>query len=273
MRFFKYQALGNDYLVLEGAVDARLVERVCDRHRGVGSDGVLVGGPGGEGEVTLRIFNPDGSEAEKSGNGLRIFARYAWERGLVRGDVFTVVTPGGRVRCEVRDGGRVIFAEMGRASFASGDIPVDGPAREVVDETLEVQGRVVRFTAVSVGNPHCVVQVDEPTPALARELGPGIERHPRFPRRINVQLVKLLGPDRIRIEIWERGAGYTLASGTSSCAAAAASVRLGQCAPGIIAVEMAGGVVSVGVSPGFELTLLGPVGKVAEGTIAPELCE
>jgi diaminopimelate epimerase len=276
MKFVKYQALGNDYLVVDGLgyddVDTQLVQLICDRHRGVGSDGVLVGRKGdAHDEVALRIFNPDGSEAEKSGNGLRIFARFAWEVGLVGSDVFTVVTRGGRVRCEVRDGGRTIFAEMGRASFRSADIPVAGPGREVIGETLEVQGREVRFTAVSVGNPHCVVHVDQLTAALARELGPAIERHPRFPSRINVQLVEVLGPHQIRIEIWERGAGYTLASGTSSCAAAAASVRLGHCQPGEIAVQMPGGTLKIGVSPELDLTMVGPVAKVAEGDLASEL--
>jgi diaminopimelate epimerase len=278
MKFFKYQALGNDYLVIEGMTgqggDIALVQRICDRHRGVGGDGVLIGGRGrDETEVTLRIFNPDGSEAEKSGNGLRIFARYAWDTRLVASDAFTVVTAGGRVRCEIRDGGRVVFAEMGRASFDSADIPVDGPRREVIRETIDVQGRAVPFTAVSVGNPHCVVHVDHLTPSLARELGPSIECHPRFPKRINVQFVRILDPHRIQIEIWERGAGYTLASGTSSCAAAAASVRLGHCTAGDIAVRMPGGTLKIGVSEALDLTMLGPVRKVAEGNLSAELFE
>ncbi len=275
MKFHKYHALGNDYLVVEPgatALDERLISAICDRHRGLGSDGILVGerGPSPD-EVTVRIFNPDGSEAEKSGNGLRIFARYAWERGLVAGERLTVVTRGGPVRCEIRDGGRTVFAEMGQAVFASGRIPVAGAEREVIDEALEVGGESVRFTAVSVGNPHCVVHRDEVTPALARRLGPALERHPLFPRRINVQLVQVLGPRRLGIEIWERGAGYTLASGTSACAAAAASVRLGRCPPGEIAVAMAGGTLVVGVSETFALTLLGPVAHVAEGVLSPEL--
>jgi diaminopimelate epimerase len=160
---------------------------------------------------------------------------------------------------------------MGRASFRSTDIPVAGPPREVIGETVDVQGRALRFTAVSVGNPHCVVHVDQLTAGMARELGPALERHPMFPRRTNVQLVEVLGPQEIRIEIWERGAGYTLASGTSSCAAAAASVRLGHCQPGEIAVQMPGGTLKIGVSPALDLTMVGPVGKVAEGELSSEV--
>jgi diaminopimelate epimerase len=264
VKFHKYQALGNDYLVLEGfegaAPDPGIIQRLCDRHRGVGSDGVLVGGRGTQpDQVALRIFNPDGSEAEKSGNGLRIFARYAWDRGLVQSDVFTVLTKGGGARCEVREGGRSVFAEMGEARFSA------------VDEVLDLGDEQVRFTAVSVGNPHCVVQVDDPTPELARRLGPRIESHPLFPNRTNVQLVKVTDRHRIQLEIWERGAGYTLASGTSSCAAAAASVRLGLCAAGEIAVTAPGGTLTIGVSDRMALTLLGPVRKIAEGTISPEM--
>jgi diaminopimelate epimerase len=222
------------------------------------------------GAFGLRIFNPDGSEAEKSGNGLRIFARYLWDTGRVAGGGFAVVTPGGLVRCEVRDGGRAVFVEMGRASFHSERIPVAGPAREVVGETLEVEGGRFTFTAVTVGNPHCVIHVEEASPALAQRVGPLVENHASFPNRTNVQFVQVLDPSHLRIEIWERGAGYTLASGSSACAAAAASVRLGLCEGGVT-VAMPGGKLEIGVAADFELTMLGPVEKVASGTLAEEL--
>jgi len=277
MRFFKYQALGNDYLVLEprdfGRLTAPVVRRLCDRHFGIGSDGILLG------EVTsavdrfsLRILNPDGSEAEKSGNGLRIFARYLWDTGLVGDEPFSVDTLGGTVRCHVRDSGRAVFVEMGRASFDSEEIPVAGPRRDVIGEVIEVDGESLRFTGVTVGNPHCVVHTDDPTPALAQRLGPLIETHALFPNRTNVQFVKVLAPDRIQIEIWERGAGYTLASGSSSCAAAAASVRLGLCT-GAVTVVMPGGTLGIGVTDEYGLTMLGPARKVADGTLAEELLE
>lgn len=273
MRFHKYQALGNDYLVLEpGAVDvtAPVVRAICDRHRGVGADGVLVEDTGPDGRLAVRIVNPDGSEAEKSGNGLRIFARYLWDRGRVGDEAFEVVIRGGTVRCQVREAGRMVFVAMGAASFDAAAIPVAGPARQVVDEPLEVAGERWRVTAVSMGNPHCVVFADAPTDALARRLGPALETHPLFPHRTNVQFVRVVDRRRLEMQIWERGAGYTLASGSSACAAAAAAVRLGRCDPDVT-VAMPGGELAIGVDAAFEVTMLGPVGKVAEGLVADEV--
>lgn len=273
MRFHKYQALGNDYIVMDAAEGAQLrpaqVRRICHRNFGVGSDGILLGATTADG-FSLRILNPDASEAEKSGNGLRIYARYLWDVGAVRGDAFSVTTPGGRVRCQVRESGQSIFVEMGRATFDSAQIPVGGPPREVVDEPLTVGDETVRFTAVSVGNPHCVIHVDDATPALARRLGPLLENHSLFPNRTNVQFVSVQDPHAIRIEIWERGAGYTLASGSSSCAAAAASVRRGFCS-GDVRVSMPGGTLDIGVGGDWSLTMSGPAEKVADGDLASEL--
>jgi diaminopimelate epimerase len=261
MRFAKYQALGNDYLVIEPepevAPPPALVRRLCDRHFGVGADGVLLRAPAPPGaDFALRVWNPDGSEAEKSGNGLRIFARWLFDRALVGDAFFTVATRGGLVRCQVREEGASVFVEMGRARFGA------------VDETLALPDGPIRFTEVNLGNPHCVVRTDAPSRALAERLGPQLESHPRFPGRTNVQLVRPLGRDRLRIEIWERGAGYTLASGTSACAAAAAAVRWGACDAGVT-VEMPGGALAVGVARDYALTQLGPAQKVFEGEPAP----
>src|SRR5262249_49067125 len=154
--------------------------RICDRHFGVGSDGILVETrPAGSG-FGLRILNPDGSEAEKSGNGLRIFARYLWDTGRVGSDRFAVATKGGTVQCEVREAGRMVFVEMGRADFDSERIPIGGPRREVVDERIEVDGDSLRFTGVTVGNPHCVILADDISATLAQRLGPLLETHPLF---------------------------------------------------------------------------------------------
>ena len=275
MRFHKYQALGNDYLVLEpgeAVVTEPLVRAICDRHRGVGADGVLVEERAPDGRLAVRIVNPDGSEAEKSGNGLRIFARYLWDCGRVADEAFEVATAGGTVRCEVRDAGRTVFVAMGAARFDSDAIPVVGPHRELVDEPIDLAGERLRVTAVTVGNPHCVVFVDAPTEALARRMGPALEVHPLFPHRTNVQFVRVANRQRLEMEIWERGAGYTLASGSSACAAAAAAVRLGRCESDV-AVAMPGGELAIGVGAGYELTMVGPVGKVAEGRVAVELLD
>ena len=260
MRFAKYQALGNDYLVVEpesaGAITPARVRALCDRHLGAGADGVLVPGTAPRSDFALAIWNPDGSEAEKSGNGLRIFARWLFDRGRVGAAPFRVETRGGPVRCRVLEGGARIEVEMGRAIFA-------GP-----EETIALAGGALRASVLSLGNPHCVVLLDEVSPELVRSLGPELERHPRFPERTNVQLARVLARDRIQLEIWERGAGYTLASGSSACAAAAAAYRAGACDPGVT-VQMAGGSLSVRVGPDFSLTQTGPAAKVFEGSLDP----
>ena len=274
LNFHKYQALGNDYLVLEltkaDAPAPALVRALCDRHFGIGSDGVLVPGSGSATQFSLRIFNPDGSEAEKSGNGLRIFARYLWDTRKVTDAAFEVATQGGIARCQVLDGGRGIDVAMGTASFDSTKIPIGGPPREVIDEQIEVDRRRLRFTGVTMGNPHCVVLLDEISPDIARRLGPLLEQHPAFPNRTNVQFVRIISRKRIQIEIWERGAGYTLGSGSSSCAAGAAAVRLGLCDPQIIAV-MPGGELSVIVAEDYSVRIIGPAWKIAQGTVADDL--
>jgi diaminopimelate epimerase len=273
--FEKYHGLGNDYLVVDDRSGRGLseasVRRICDRSLGVGSDGVLMrveAASGGAG-FAIRILNPDGSEAEKSGNGLRIFARYLFDQGEVGSDPFTVDTPGGEVLCRVLDGGRVVRVEMGRVSFSSEEIPVAGPAREVLRETLDVDGELLEYSAATIGNPHCVVFRDELREEDLLRLGPAIERDPRFPNRTNVQLACVLARDRLAIEIWERGAGHTLASGSSSCAAAAVAHRLGLC-DSRVSVEMAGGTLAVEIDPDFRVVQQGPVVRVASGTLYTE---
>lgn len=275
MEFWKYQALGNDYLVIDGRdrelLAPDLVRRICDRHFGAGSDGILWHEAERDHAVGLRIYNPDGSEAEKSGNGLRIFARYLFDRGLVGGDPFAVSTPGGRVSCHVLDGGLRVEVEMGRVSFASRDIPVVGPEREVLEETLEIGGETVVYSAATVGNPHCVILREKVSAGEACRLGPLLENHTeRFPNRTNVQFVQVWNEREIQIEIWERGAGYTLASGSSSCAAAAVAHRLGRVGPEIT-VHMPGGDLRVSLDARMHARQVGPVRAVATGTIAPEL--
>jgi diaminopimelate epimerase len=276
MRFYKYHALGNDYVVLNpsdfaGEIDPFRIQRICHRNFGVGSDGILLGPlESKEGDFGLRIFNPDGSEAEKSGNGLRIFSRYLWDQGRVKERPFTVMTPGGRVESIVEDGGRSVTVQMGQVSFDSTRIPVQGKPREVLKETMVVEGETLVFCAATVGNPHCVVLREDPSEEEARRLGPLIEKDPRFPKRTNVQFMKVLDRSHIQIEIWERGAGYTLASGSSSSAAAAVAHRLGLCG-GQITVRMPGGELDIRVSEDFSVLMTGPVTKIAEGTLSLEM--
>ena len=273
MKFSKYQALGNDYLVLQDAAlppQPGVVRQLCHRQLGAGADGVLWPHPSGQaGEFAVRIFNPDGSEAETSGNGLRIFARYLWDCGLVAAAQFAVTTLAGTVQCQVLAGGAAVRVQLGRARFESSAIPVAGAARAVVNEPLRVAGRLLHITAVSVGNPHCVVPLARISAALVQRLGPLLEHHALFPQRTNVQLVRVLAAHQIQIEIWERGAGYTLASGSSSCAAAAACVRLGLCRSPL-QVRMPGGLLQVQVAPDYSVTLEGPAQKVYEGVADPK---
>jgi diaminopimelate epimerase len=275
-RFYKYHALGNDYLVINPLelaedLDSFRIQRICHRNYGVGSDGILLGPlETGESDFGLRIFNPDGSEAEKSGNGLRIFSRYLWDQGLVREKAFTVMTSGGRVESVVKDAGRTVTVQMGQASFDSTRIPVRGEPREVLNETMTVGGEVLQFCAATVGNPHCIVLRERVSEEEAKRLGPLIEKDSRFPNRTNVQFMKVLDRSHIQIEIWERGAGYTLASGSSSSAAAAVAYRLGLCG-GQITVCMPGGELDILVSDDFSIQMTGPVTKIAEGTLSPEM--
>ena len=216
MKFVKYHALGNDYLVIPQAeLDEAQIRRICHRNYGVGSDGILLGPlDSATCDFRLRIFNPDGSEAEKSGNGLRIFSRYLWDEGLVQQEPFTVETLGGVVTCQVGVGGRIVTVEMGKVSFDGDRIPVRGGAREVLRERMQIENRGFEFCAATIGNPHCVVLCDDSTPELAKRYGPLIETEARFPNRTNVQFMKVLNKTNIRIEIWERGVAcgnaYTL---------------------------------------------------------------
>jgi diaminopimelate epimerase len=275
MRFHKYHGLGNDYLVMDPRsagreLTPREIKVVCHRNYGVGSDGILWGPLPAQGaDFRLRIFNPDASEAEKSGNGLRIFSRFLFDQGLVGSDPFTIQTAGGTVRARVHPGGRQVDVEMGKVTFDGARIPVAGGAREVLNEQLTVGGRTFTFSAASIGNPHCVIPLPEISEALARQYGPLIEVEPRFPNRTNVQFLQVLSRSDIRLEIWERGAGYTLASGSSSSAAAAVAHRLGLC-DREITVHMPGGELKITVGEGFQIDMTGPVTRVGEGTVDPE---
>jgi diaminopimelate epimerase len=277
--FTKGHGLGNDYIVINGAdlpaaLTPQQVTRICDRNWGVGSDGILLLVPAwGGADFGLRILNPDGSEAEKSGNGLRIFAKYLHDHGHAKGDTFTVSTKGGRVecRCHVVDGRmNLVTVEMGRCTFVAPEIPMNGPEREVVKVPLQVNGDTLLITAVSVGNPHCVIFTDRLDEGLVRRLGPKVEHHPAFPNRINVQWARVASRSMVDILIWERGAGWTLASGSSSSAVACAAVKNGLCDHGLVMVRMPGGELSVDVRPDWSIRLQGPVEEVYTGTLSAE---
>jgi len=278
--FFKGHGLGNDYIAvdpneLEFKLTPGNVRKICDRNWGIGSDGILAIDKGNGADFGLRIYNPDGSEAEKSGNGLRIFARYLHATRKVRKTSFSVDTKGGRVhiKLHVNNDGIADSAtvEMGRATFKPQSLPCTMKADELIEKTIEIGRKKFRFTGVSVGNPHCVLLRDkgeEWTREELIDLGPQIENHSIFPRRINVQLAVPIGPRSIYILIWERGAGETQASGSSSCAAASAAVRLGL-VKGPVTVKSPGGTLHIDVGSNYDLTMKGPVQEVARGVLSP----
>jgi len=274
--FTKYHALGNDYIVIDpkdlsAPLTLEQVKTICHRNFGVGSDGILLGPlPADTAKCALKIYNPDGSLAEKSGNGLRIFSRYLWDTKLVGDEEFVIQTDGGLVRSTVYAGGKMVKVEMGRVSFASETIPVVGAPREVLNEPITVGGRTFTFCAATIGNPHCVLPLPEISAQLAHAFGPLLEVHPNFPNRTNVQFLKVLDRANIQIEIWERGAGYTLASGSSSSAAAAVAHRLGL-VDRDIAVHMPGGVIRIELGADFSVRMTGPVTRVAEGRVDAEI--
>ncbi|HDT12044.1 MAG TPA: diaminopimelate epimerase [Candidatus Marinimicrobia bacterium] len=278
MHFSKYHGLGNDYIVIGGEIPeekftTEFAQRVCDRHYGVGSDGVLHGPLSSENaDFRLRLYNPDGSEFEKSGNGLRIFTRYLFDKKYIVYDPVTIETPGGIVTASVLPGKKDVRIDMGKASLESDRIPVKGKIRDVLNEKIQIKGRDFRFTAVTVGNPHCVVLMDNPddlSADFAKKYGPDIEKHPYFPNRTNVQFMSPIDRNNIRIEIWERGAGYTLASGSSSCAAAYTAYRLGLCDSNI-SVHVPGGIIKIEILKDHTLIMTAPVVKICDGEFSEE---
>ncbi len=276
--YIKSQALGNDYLVVDPRrLSFRLappaVRAICHRTLGVGSDGILTIERSRRAAFGARIFNPDGSEAEKSGNGARIFAKALWDHGYTRRRAFDIETRGGVVAATLQLRGRRvsgITVGMGRATFRSRAIPVTGPDREVVDEEVAVGPERFRITAVSVGNPHCVIFVDDLAAIDLVRAGAALEHHPMFPHRTNVQFARVDSTRSVAIRIWERGAGETMSSGSSSSAVAAACVRHGFTGRDV-AVHTPGGILRVHVGEDYDLRLTGPVEETCRGTFSPDL--
>ena len=268
IELFKYQALGNDYLVMDlpGPLDevVALLPELCDRHLGLGSDGLLAFDPRA---MSVRIFNPDRSEAQKSGNGLRITAAHAvLDHGADDRFELLTVDRANAVRVLAKKTAEVVTElDIGRPSFRAADLPArfDGEPDHV---DLETPAGKVEAVLVSVGNPHCVVFGQPVTKERCLELGPHLERHPAFPQRTNVQLCEVLDRARVRAEIWERGAGYTLASGTSASAVAAACMRRGLVDQSVT-VRMPGGDLQLRREANGNLVQSGPARRVYRATV------
>jgi diaminopimelate epimerase len=237
MRFTKLHGIGNDYVYVDcfnqplPRNPAGLSRAMSDRHFGVGSDGLILICPSDQADVRMRMFNADGSEAEMCGNGVRCVAKYVYDHGLVRKPRLTVETGRGvlTLDLEISSGSvRQVRVDMGEPILASADIPTTLAGDPPVDVPLTLPDQRLKVTCVSMGNPHCVTFVDAISDALVLGVGPQVEQHAAFPRRTNVEFVRVNRPDDVTVRVWERGSGETLACGTGACAVAVAGVLTGR---------------------------------------------
>ena len=274
----RYHGLGNDYLVFdpnknELKLNRENVTMLCNRNTGLGSDGILEGPYIGEKQMSLKIWNPDGSIAEKSGNGVRIFAKYLKDAGYVQKKKYHLLTDGGMVEITYlnEDGSRLRIS-MGKLSFFSDEIPVAGERREVINEDMVFGSTMYPSTCVSVGNPHCVIPMHEISGELVRKIGSFSESARYFPERVNTEIMKVMDRSNIAIETFERGAGYTIANGTGACAAAGVAYKLGLTGNKVI-VHMPGGELQVEIGDDWEAYLTGDVFYVAKISLSSEFTE
>ncbi|MBM3166806.1 MAG: diaminopimelate epimerase [Chloroflexi bacterium] len=281
MKFAKLQATGNDFILVDARASefewAKLAKDMCQRQFGVGADGLIAILPSKRAILRMRLFNPDGSEAEISGNGLRCFAKYVVDRGIVSGHELTVETLAGIRTIETHESqDKVTRAEvnMGKPRFKPEDIPVRIPggnaasgndSRPILEYDLSVSGKRLSLCFVSMGNPHAVAFVQEPVAIFPLStIGPQVENHPMFPERTNFEVARILGQDKIEARVWERGVGETLSCGSGACAIAVASVVRGMTG-GIVDIKLDGGDLTIGWDRVGEVYLAGPVEEVFTG--------
>ena len=273
--------LGNEYIILESEhvdfqLTAQAIKRLCNIHFGIGSDGIVMKVPSAKADFGFRVYNPDGSEAEKSGNGLRIFSKYLFDYGYAKTRQFSVETLTDIVHAEIfeetQGKASLVRVDMGKAVFAPREIPVSSDLPEFIGQKIMAGDREFEVNCVSVGNPHCVVIKPELDEKEIRTYGPLLENHPIFPHRINVQFAKVLSDCDAQILIWERGAGYTLASGSSSCAASSILVKKGLI-KGDLTVHMQGGILKINIDSDWNIRMTGQVREIARGILSRELIE
>jgi diaminopimelate epimerase len=279
--FVKMHGLGNEYIVIESTnIDFQLskqaIMRLCNIHFGIGSDGIVLKVPSAKADFGFRVYNPDGSEAEKSGNGLRILCKYLYDYGFAKSRQFSVETLTDVVYANIieeKNGKAILIqVDMGKAIFASHDIPVNSDLPEFIGQKIIVGDKEFEVNCVSVGNPHCVVIRQELDEKEIRTYGPLFETHPLFPNRINVQFAKVLSDHDAQILIWERGAGYTLASGSSSCAASCILVKRGLI-KGDLNMHMQGGTLKIQIDKEWNIRMTGEVREISRGVLSGELLE
>lgn len=273
LEFAKLHGTANDFVFVDArgglpGDPAGLARQLCDRHRGIGADGLILVLPSEQADARMRIVNADGSVAEMCGNGIRGFAKFVLDRGLVRANPLRIETDAGvkTLRAEVRDG-RVhrVAVDMGPPEWSGRAIPVDADG-EVIDAPLVVAGRTHHVTCLSMGNPHCVVFVDDVAALPLAEIGPRFEHHPFFPKRVNTEFVRIADPGRLEMRVWERGAGETMACGTGACAAAVAAARTGRARRQSV-VALPGGELAIDWRADDHVVMTGDAVEVFEGRI------
>ena len=279
MRFIKMHGAGNDYVYVDGfqqPVDnpEQLACAVSDRHFGIGGDGLILILPSSVADVRMRIFNPDGSEAEMCGNGVRCVAKYAFEHNLVERTDITVETGAGILALQLQpnSAGRIdrVRVNMGQPRLLRSQIPMNGPAEEqAVKIILQALDQTFEATCVSMGNPHCVIYVDDVDSFPVAVYGPILENHPVFPRRTNVEFVQVLSPSEVKQRTWERGAGETLACGTGASAVTVAGVLTGQTEPCLLN-HLRGGDLEMEYTAEGTVFMTGPAVQVFEGEYRPQ---
>jgi len=271
--FVKMHGAGNDFIVVDllqkdlGVDLSKLAVRMCDRNFGVGADGLLLVMPSASADYRMRLINRDGTEAEMCGNGIRVFAKYLFDRGMV-GENAQIETLAGikRIHLEV-DGKKAVGAtvNMGSPKLDAKEIPVVGYKGRVISRPLEVDGSIYEITCVNMGNPHCVIFMESVEHVPVEKLGPKIEVHPTFPQRTNVEFVQILSPSELVMRVWERGAGMTLACGTGACSSVVAGVLNGKCGR-CATVHLPGGDLRIEWREDNNLYMTGPAVEVYTGT-------
>jgi diaminopimelate epimerase len=275
LSFVKLHGTANDFVYVDArrglpGDPAALARRLCDRHRGIGADGLILlrDADTRDADCRMEIINADGSTAEMCGNGIRGFAKYVLDRGLATHEPLRVETGAGVLSIEAeRQGGRVVrvAVDMGRPEWDGRRIPVDADG-EIVERPLEVAGRDYRVTCVSMGNPHCVVFLDDVAGLDLPALGPRFEHHPFFPKRVNTEFIRVVDRGHLEMRVWERGAAETLACGTGACAAAVAAARTGR-ADRAVRVTLPGGDLAIEWLENDHVRMTGDAVEVFQGQV------
>jgi diaminopimelate epimerase len=280
--FVKGHGLGNEYIIFDQEniyfdFSKSTIQRLCNINFGIGSDGILLKVPSTNADFGFRVFNPDGSEAEKSGNGLRIFCKFLYDYGYTTQKQFTVETKGGLVKANIektdnRNKANLVTVDMGIPTFKTKEIPAIFPSNEIIAEKMGFGGKEFEINCVSIGNPHCVIIRDTLDINEIKSIGSIIENHSMFPNRINVQFAKIVNRKEVEVLIWERGAGFTLASGSSSCAVSSVLYKRGLI-DNHVTIKMPGGELTITIQDDWNIRMTGKVRQICEGTLSPELLE